>query len=138
MPTYGYRCGSCGHEFEIRQGIKEEPLTTCPKCSGKLSKMLYPAGVIFKGSGYYTTDYKGTTSGAEASSNGATASSDGKAESKPASDSGSKSESKPESKSESKPESKSESKPESKSKSESKSESKSPSKPESKSEKKDR
>ena len=124
MPTYGYRCGSCGHEFEIRQGIREEPLTTCPKCSGKLSKMLYPAGVIFKGSGYYTTDYKGTSSGAEASSNGAASSSDGKAESKPSSESGSKSETKSDSKSEST------------SKSESKSETKSQSKPESKSEKK--
>jgi putative FmdB family regulatory protein len=47
MPTYGYRCGTCGHEFEIRQRITEEPLVTCPKCGGKLAKMLYPAGVIF-------------------------------------------------------------------------------------------
>jgi putative FmdB family regulatory protein len=129
MPTYGYRCGSCGHEFEIRQGITAEPLTSCPKCGGKLSKMLYPAGIIFKGSGYYTTDYKSAGSGEEkSSSNGAAPSSEGSSESKP--------ESKPaaESKSDSQP--KGESKSETKS--ESKAESKSQSKPDSKSEKKDR
>ena len=129
MPTYGYRCGSCGHEFEIRQGITDEPLSTCPKCGGKLAKMLYPAGIIFKGSGYYTTDYKSADSGGEKSaSNGAAPSSEGSSESKP--------ESKPsgESKSDSQP--KGESKSETKS--ESKAESKSQSKPDSKSEKKDR
>jgi putative FmdB family regulatory protein len=127
MPTYGYRCGSCGHEFEIRQRITEEPLTACPKCGGKLSKMVYPAGVIFTGSGYYTTDYKAAGSGAEkSSSNGAAPSSEGSSDSKPESRPASESGSKSESKSESSSESKSESKPETKS----------PSKPESKSEKK--
>jgi putative FmdB family regulatory protein len=111
MPTYGYRCGNCGHEFEIRQKITDEPLTTCPKCKGKLAKMLYPAGVIFKGSGYYTTDYKSSGKSAGESSNGVAPSSEGKSESKPET----KSESKPESKSETKPTSKSESKTESKS-----------------------
>ena len=111
MPTYGYRCGSCGHEFEIRQRITDEPLTACPKCTGKLAKMLYPAGVIFKGSGYYTTDYKGSGKSAGGSSNGVAPSSEGASESKPET----KSESKPETKSESKPESKSESKSDSKS-----------------------
>ena len=110
MPTYGYRCGSCGHEFEIRQRITDEPLTTCPKCKATLAKMLYPAGVIFKGSGYYTTDYKSSGKSPGGSSNGV-ASSEGSSESKPET----KSESKPESKSDSKTESKSESKPESKS-----------------------
>jgi len=129
MPTYGYRCGSCGHEFEIRQRITEESLTTCPKCGGKLSKMLYPAGVIFKGSGYYTTDYKSAGSGDEkSSSNGAAPSSEGSSESKP--------ESKPSGESTSGSQPKSESK--SGTKSESKAESKSQSKPDSKSEKKDR
>jgi putative FmdB family regulatory protein len=133
MPTYGYRCGSCGHEFEIRQGITDEPLSTCPKCGGKLSKMLYPAGIIFKGSGYYTTDYKSAGSGEDkSSSNGAAPSSEGSSESKP--------ESKPsgESKSDTKPKSESKSESKSETKSESKAESKSQSKPDSKSEKKDR
>jgi putative FmdB family regulatory protein len=118
MPTYGYRCGSCGHEFEIRQRITEEPLVTCPKCGGKLSKMLYPAGIIFKGSGYYTTDYKGSGDGSAGSSNGAAPApaSEGSADSKPEtkSESKSKSESKVETKSDPKTESKP-SKPESKS-----------------------
>jgi putative FmdB family regulatory protein len=117
MPTYGYRCGSCGHEFEIQQRITEQPLVACPKCGGKLSKMLYPAGIIFKGSGYYTTDYKGSGNGSAGSSNGVAPSStsEGSSESKPETKSESKSETKAESKSDTKSESKSKSKPESKS-----------------------
>ena len=98
MPTYGYRCGSCGHQFEIVQRISEEPLTTCPKCQGKLSKVLYPVGISFKGSGFYTTDYKGAAKGSAASSNGTASSSEGSTDSK--------AEPKPESKPETKPESK--------------------------------
>jgi len=108
MPTYGYRCGNCGHQFEIVQRISEEPLTTCPKCQGKLSKVLYPVGISFKGSGFYTTDYKGADKSSAGSSNGSASSSEGsgdsKAESKP--------ESKPETKTESKTESKSDTKTE--------------------------
>ena len=113
MPTYGYRCGSCGHEFEIQQRITDQPLATCPKCGGKLSKMLYPAGIIFKGSGYYTTDYKSADSGGDkSSSNGAAPSSEGSSESKPETKSESSSESKPESKSDAKPPAKPDSKTE--------------------------
>jgi putative FmdB family regulatory protein len=104
MPTYGYRCGSCGHQFEIVQRISEEPLTVCPKCQGKLSKVLYPVGISFKGSGFYTTDYKGAGKSSEGSSNGSASSSDGGGEKKP--------EAKPESKSETKTESKSDTKTE--------------------------
>ena len=99
MPIYGYRCSSCGHQFEIQQRMSDEPLSVCPKCQGKLTKILYPTGVIFKGSGFYTTDYKG--SGKEpARSNGT---SNGGSESKPGSDP------KPETKGDSKTESKSDS-----------------------------
>jgi len=115
MPTYGYRCGSCGHEFEIQQRITAQPLVTCPKCGGKLSKMLYPAGIIFKGSGYYTTDYKGSGNGSAGSSNGVAPASEGSSESKPETKSESKSETKAETKADSKTESKSKSKSESKS-----------------------
>jgi putative FmdB family regulatory protein len=104
MPTYGYRCGSCGHQFEIVQRISEEPLTTCPTCQGKLSKVLYPVGISFKGSGFYTTDYKDAGKSSAGSSNGSPSSSDGSSESKP--------EAKPESKSETKTESKSDTKTE--------------------------
>jgi putative FmdB family regulatory protein len=104
MPTYGYRCGSCGHQFEIVQRISEEPLAVCPKCQGKLSKMLYPVGISFKGSGFYTTDYKDAGKGSASSSNGSKSSSEGSSDSKPET----KSESKPEAKSESKPDTKTE------------------------------
>ena len=115
MPTYGYRCGTCGHEFEVLQKITAEPLTKCPKCGGVLSKKVYAAGVIFTGSGYYTTDYKGK-SGDASSSNGVAPSADKSSDAKPASDakSESSSESRSASKSEPKSESKSESKPTSK------------------------
>ena len=100
MPTYGYRCSNCGHEFEIQQKMADKPLTACPECQGKLTKILYPVGISFKGSGFYTTDYKVAGKGAGASSDGVAASAD----------SSSGSESKPETKSESKPEKKTESK----------------------------
>ncbi|HSS94582.1 MAG TPA: FmdB family zinc ribbon protein, partial [Candidatus Dormibacteraeota bacterium] len=51
MPTYGYRCSNCGHEFEIQQRMSDKALETCPKCQGKLRKILYPVGISFKGSG---------------------------------------------------------------------------------------
>jgi putative FmdB family regulatory protein len=104
MPTYGYRCGNCGHQFEIVQRISEEPLTACPKCQGKLSKMLYPVGISFKGSGFYTTDYKGADKSSTGSSNGTASSSEGSGDTK--------AESKPESKPETKTESKSDNKTE--------------------------
>ena len=113
MPTYGYRCSNCGHEFEIRQKMSDEPLKTCPKCQGKLTKILYPVGISFKGSGFYTTDYKDAGKSAAASSNGAVKSSEGSSEGKSESKSESKSETKSAS-SETKSASKSESKTEKK------------------------
>jgi putative FmdB family regulatory protein len=112
MPTYGYRCGNCGHQFEIVQRISDEPLKTCPKCQGKLSKMLYPVGISFKGSGFYTTDYKTSGRGSDASSNGAAPSKEGSSESKPDTKSESKSDTKSESKSNTKPPAKSDNKTE--------------------------
>jgi len=97
MPIYGYRCGKCGHEFEILQKMSDAPLKTCPKCSGVLAKIPYPAGVIYKGSGYYSTDYKGgKSSSSKSAENGAKSDSDSSGDSKPAT------ESKPEGRSESK------------------------------------
>ena len=58
MPIYGYRCSECGHELEVRQSMSDAPLRVCPECSGVLRKLLYPVGVQFKGSGFYTTDYR--------------------------------------------------------------------------------
>jgi len=56
MPTYEYACTSCGDHLEVVQSFKDEPLTTCPKCSGSLRKVYNPIGVVFKGSGFYKTD----------------------------------------------------------------------------------
>jgi len=76
MPTYGYRCSKCGHELEVLQKITDPPLKTCPECGGELTKKVYAAGVIFKGSGYYTTDYKTSKGSDSASSNGSGAGSE--------------------------------------------------------------
>lgn len=60
MPTYDYICQSCSEEFEIFQSIKEAPLKKCPKCKRQRLKRLIGtgAGILFKGSGFYETDYK--------------------------------------------------------------------------------
>ena len=59
MPTYEYECKKCGHVFEEFQRITAEPLTKCPKCAGKLVRLPGAgAGIIFKGSGFYATDYR--------------------------------------------------------------------------------
>jgi len=77
MPTYEYRCDKCNHEFEVFQLITEEPLSRCPKCRGKVTRLISAgAGLIFKGSGFYITDYKKKGTGESASDS--TASSDAK------------------------------------------------------------
>lgn len=59
MPTYDYECRKCGHVFEKFQSMSEAPLKACPKCKGKVQRLIGAGiGVIFKGSGFYQTDYK--------------------------------------------------------------------------------
>jgi putative FmdB family regulatory protein len=59
MPTYEYRCKSCDYYFEQFQSIKDDPVKICPQCGGSVRKLFSPgAGLIFKGSGFYITDYK--------------------------------------------------------------------------------
>lgn len=59
MPTYDYRCLECETEFEKFQGITEDPIEECPDCSGKVKRLIGAgAGLIFKGSGFYITDYR--------------------------------------------------------------------------------
>lgn len=59
MPTYEYECLSCKHKFEILQSITAKPKTKCPQCGKKLKKLISStAGFIFKGAGFYATDYK--------------------------------------------------------------------------------
>ncbi len=59
MPTYEYECQKCHHRLELFQSIKEAPKKTCPQCRGRLKRLLGTgAGIIFKGSGFHTTDYR--------------------------------------------------------------------------------
>ena len=63
MPTYEYVCKDCGFEFEEFQSIKADPLTNCPKCNGNIIRKIGSgAGLLFKGSGFYITDYKNKSS----------------------------------------------------------------------------
>ncbi len=56
MPTYEYLCQTCSHRFETWQKMADEPLTVCPECGNHIRRVLYAAGVVFKGSGFYKTD----------------------------------------------------------------------------------
>jgi putative FmdB family regulatory protein len=59
MPTYEYECTKCNHHFERFQGMTEEPLKRCPECRCKLRRLIGTGGgIIFKGSGFYETDYR--------------------------------------------------------------------------------
>lgn len=58
MPTYGYKCRECETEFDVFQKISDDPVKKCPKCDGPVKRVFHPVGIIFKGSGFYTTDYK--------------------------------------------------------------------------------
>lgn len=59
MPTYEYRCRGCCHSFEVFQKIKDEPVKVCPKCGGEVERLISAgAGLLFKGSGFYITDYR--------------------------------------------------------------------------------
>ena len=86
MPTYDYRCQSCGSRFEAWQKITDDPIETCPTCGGPVRRVLYPVGLVFKGSGFYKTDHRDSSSASvvsgESSTNGATAAESKTAESK--------------------------------------------------------
>jgi putative FmdB family regulatory protein len=74
MPTYEYQCQSCKNRFETRQRMTDEPLTVCPECGGHIRRVFFPAGIVFKGSGFYKTD---NAPKAGASENGHSAKSEG-------------------------------------------------------------
>ena len=57
MPIYAYRCGDCDHLFELRQGFDADPEQPCPRCKSAARRRFYAPSVIYKGSGFYTTDY---------------------------------------------------------------------------------
>ena len=85
MPTYQYACTECGHAFEQVQSFSDDALTTCPECQGRLRKLFNAVGVVFKGSGFYRTDSRGSSTASEtASAPTAETKSETKTESKPA------------------------------------------------------
>ena len=56
VPTYEYACGSCGNHFDTVQSFSDQPLERCEICGGQLRRVFHPAGILFKGSGFYSTD----------------------------------------------------------------------------------
>ena len=58
MPTYDYQCSGCGHTFELRQAFDADPVTACPKCRDRVRRLFHAPAIIYKGTGFYTTDYK--------------------------------------------------------------------------------
>src|SRR5262245_32230864 len=85
MPTYDYRCTACGHTFDELQSFSEPPLTKCPACKKKKLERLFGGGgaIIFKGSGFYETDYRraGTNGNGKAEADSGGAKTEAKAES---------------------------------------------------------
>ena len=99
MPTYEYRCNDCGNLIEVVQRIDDDPLTVCDNCGGTLRKVFHPAGIVFKGSGFYATDSRSKSKSASRDSKDKGESkSDTKSDKKETKSSDNKSESKSESK----------------------------------------
>ncbi|MFJ8506850.1 FmdB family zinc ribbon protein [Streptomyces avermitilis] len=85
MPTYQYQCTACGEGLEAVQKFTDDALTECPNCAGRLKKVFSAVGIVFKGSGFYRNDSRGSSSSSSpassAKSAGSTSSSDSKASS---------------------------------------------------------
>jgi len=63
VPTYEYVCASCGNHFDTVQSFSDPPLERCEICGGQLRRVFHPAGILFKGSGFYSTDNRRAGSG---------------------------------------------------------------------------
>ncbi|MFD8547458.1 FmdB family zinc ribbon protein [Streptomyces sp. NPDC059649] len=90
MPTYQYQCTACGEGLEAVQKFSDDALTECPSCSGRLKKVFSAVGIVFKGSGFYRNDSRGSSSSsspAKSSSSSTTSSSDSAGSSSSSSDS---------------------------------------------------
>lgn len=62
MPIYEYQCKTCGVRFERVQRFSDDPVKICPECGGEVYRLLQPVGIIFKGSGFYVTDHRSSSS----------------------------------------------------------------------------
>jgi putative FmdB family regulatory protein len=69
MPIYEYKCEN-SHVFDVMQKLSEDPLASCIECGAPVKKVLHPVSISFKGSGFYSTDYKAAAPKAEATKNG--------------------------------------------------------------------
>lgn len=77
MPTYDYQCRTCGHTVEVIHPMSEDGPTSCEVCGGPLRRVIFPAGIIFKGSGFYKTDSRSGSSSTRSTSRTAGGTSDG-------------------------------------------------------------
>jgi putative FmdB family regulatory protein len=69
MPTYVYKCEECNYHFEQIQKFSDKPLKGCPRCKGKIKRVIHPTGIVFKGSGWYINDSRpGGSSSSESKS----------------------------------------------------------------------
>ncbi|NUW35557.1 FmdB family transcriptional regulator [Nonomuraea sp. SMC257] len=75
MPTYQYACNDCGEQLEVVQKFTDDALTVCPACQGNLRKVFSAVGIVFKGSGFYRTDSRSSSSSSPASSSSSSTSS---------------------------------------------------------------
>ena len=62
MPTYVYKCEECNYHFEQLQKFSDKPLKACPRCKGKVKRVIHPTGIVFKGSGWYINDSRPSSS----------------------------------------------------------------------------
>lgn len=74
VPTYDYRCRECGHTIEIMHSILEDGPDACERCRGPVDRVLHPAGVIFRGSGFYVTDSRRSSAPTEGTGDGSSGS----------------------------------------------------------------
>ncbi|MDX6738431.1 FmdB family zinc ribbon protein [Actinocorallia sp. A-T 12471] len=82
MPTYQYACADCGEGLEVVQKFTDDALTECPNCGGNLRKVFSAVGIVFKGSGFYRNDSRGSGSSTTPATTSTSASTDKKAETK--------------------------------------------------------
>ena len=61
MPVYAYECNECGVRFERRQSFSDDPIAICPECEGQVRRLIQPARIVFKGSGFYVTDNRSSS-----------------------------------------------------------------------------